>query len=334
MRTHGKDSQVTNPSARAPTCSIVCTTYNHSAFARAALASIFQQDYEHIEIVVIDDGSTDGNVEVLKTALADSPYPHRLIAQENTGNVPLNVNRAIEATTGEYVSFLSLDDLLMPDAISSKMQIIRQNPDVVLVANTCNQEIDDDGKVTCAHFASPLYERGHVSARELLDIEYENLGTFYVQACVVKADILHAVGGMDPDISGDDIILRTKIFMYMIERPQLECVLIHKPGMQYRKHGSNLHLNVWNQIKTVVDWRDRYFPDRPFPELANGWIDHFVWQSIKMDNCQALAHASRYSPHVKAQIAKHTRTWKYRRRRAKAALRRAITLRSLFRSDG
>ncbi len=315
---------MTDPIARAPTCSIVCTTYNHSAFARAALESIFQQDYEHIEIVVIDDGSTDGNVEVLENALAQSPYPYRLITQENTGNVPLNVNRAIEAATGEYLSFLSLDDLLLPDAISSKMRIIRQNPDVVLVANTSNQEIDDDGKVTCAHFASPLYDRGPVSAQELLDIEHDNLGTVYVQASVMKTDMVRAVGGMDPDISGDDIVLRTKIFMYMIKHPQLECALIHKPGMQYRKHGNNLHLNVWNQIKTVVDWHDRYFPDRPFPELANAWIDHFVGQSIKTENRKALAHASRYSPFVKARIAKHTGTWKYRRRRAKAALRRAI----------
>jgi glycosyltransferase involved in cell wall biosynthesis len=294
-------SQVTEPGADAPVCSIICTTYNHSAFCRAALAH--------------------------------SPFPHRLISQENTGNVPLNVNRAIKAATGDYVSFLSLDDLLMPDAISSKMQIIRQNPNVVLVANTANMEIDDAGQVTCAHFTSPLYRQSYASAQELLDVEHDNLGTFYLQACVVKADLVRATGGMDPDISGDDIVLRTKIFLHMVQDPRMEFALIHKPGMKYRKHGNNLHLNVWNQIKTVVDWHDRYFPERPFPELANAWIDHFINQSLEARNHKALVHASRYSPILKARIGKHTNTWKYRRRHAKAVLKRAILLRPLFRPD-
>lgn len=320
-------------SAQPLVCSIVCPTYNHKAFAREALESIFRQDYEHIEIIVIDDGSTDGNVQELERVLSDSPYPYRLMLQPNTGNVPLNINRAIDATTGAYISFLSLDDLLLPDAISSKMQIVRQNPNVVLVANTSNMEIDNAGEVTCEHFASPLYGNIYASAQELLDIEYENLGTFYVQASVMKADIVHAVGGMDPDISGDDIILRTKLFMHMVQDTQLKFALIHEPGMKYRKHGSNLHLNIWNQIKTVVDWHSRYFSDRPFPELANLWVNHFVDQSNKTGNRQALKHASEYSPDVKAQIVKYTKAWKYRRRYVKSVLKNLILRRSFFRSN-
>ncbi|WP_281968265.1 glycosyltransferase family A protein [Roseovarius nanhaiticus] len=320
------------PSAHGTVCSIVCTTYNHSAFCRAALESIFKQDYEHIEIVVIDDGSTDGNVRELENTLTHSPFPYRLISQENTGNVPLNVNRAIEAATGVYISFLSLDDLLLPDAISSKMQIILQNPRVVLVANTVNMEIDSAGEVTCEHFPSPLYRQAYTSARELLDVEYENLGTFYMQACVVNADIIRSISGMDPDISGDDIILRTKMFIHMAQNPELEFALIHKPGMKYRKHGNNLYLNVWNQVKTVVDWHERYFPDRALPELANKWIDHFVNQSINTGNTKALERASRYSPILNTQIGTLMKSWKYRRRRAKSILKRAILLRPLFRS--
>ncbi|MCD9149236.1 glycosyltransferase family 2 protein [Pseudophaeobacter flagellatus] len=321
---------MTDPISPSPLCSIICTTYNHEAFSRAALESIFQQDYDHIEIVVVDDGSTDGNAEVLENTLAQSPYPFRLILQDNTGNVPLNVNRGIEAATGEYFSFLSLDDLLLPDAISSKMQIIKRNPKIALVANTENMEIDNAGEVTCESFTSQLYRQTYASAQELLDVEYENLGTFYVQASVVKADIVRAIGGMDPDISGDDIILRTKIFMFMIEHPELEFELVHRPGMKYRKHGNNQHLNTWNQIKTIVDWRDRYFPDRSFPELAHAWILHFVDQSLRTGNRKALKHALQYSPILTEIIGGYSRTWKYRRRNAKSMLKSLIRFRPRF----
>ncbi|MFW8635340.1 glycosyltransferase family A protein [Cribrihabitans pelagius] len=309
-------------------CSIICTTYNHSRFCRVALESVYAQDYPHIEIVVIDDGSTDGNIGELEKVLARSPYPHKLIAQENTGNVPLNVNRAIAAATGDYISLFSLDDLLLPGAISSKMEIVRQDPSMVLVANTCNKEIDDDGETVTEHFESPLYRKSVESARELLEIEYEQLGTFYNQAAVLQTAMVRAVGGMDPDISGDDIILRTKMFKYMVARPELKFTLLHEPGMAYRKHGTNIHLNTWNQIKTVIDWHGRYFPDSPLPDLAHRWISHFVYQALKSGDKQALAKAERYSPVLEAALQDHRKSWKFRRRRAKAAVRRMLGIRA------
>lgn len=307
-----------------PKCTITCTTYNHSRFAEAALQSVFDQDYQNIEIVIVDDGSTDGNVEVIKNVLKRSPYPHTLITQKNTANIAKNVNRGVASASGDYISFLSLDDVLLPHAISSKMELVRQNSNLVFVANTCNHEIDVDGNFLKKSFQSPLYDKNISSASDLLEIEYENLGTVYLQATLVSADLVRAVGGMDEDISGDDLILRTKLFKHMLTRPEMEVAFLHQPGMAYRKHDTNLHQNTWNQIKTVVDWKNRYFPDRPLPTTCESWIELFVDRSIKRNDMPSIDKARKYDPIFERYISSYLKTWRCRRRRAKNALKRML----------
>ncbi|MGP9790245.1 glycosyltransferase family 2 protein [Roseinatronobacter sp. NSM] len=307
-----------------PTCSIVCTTYNHAKFASLSLASIFKQDYPNIEIVIVDDGSTDGNVDVIRETLKSSPFPYVLIAQDNTGNIPMNVNRGIAAATGDYISFLSLDDIIFEDAISSKMEIVKNRPDTVFVANTCNTEINDAGATTKVMFKSPLYEVDVPNVEFLLETEYEKIGTFYLQAVIIKADAIRAFGGMDEDISGDDLILRTKLFKYMIAHGTRNFALIHELALAYRKHDANLHKNVWNQIKTVADWHARYFPDRPFPGTGRSWVKMFVNRSLKAGDKHAIQKARDYSPVLADIIDQHLRSWKCKMRVFKNVVKSAF----------
>lgn len=303
-------------------CSVICNTYNHARFSQASLSSIFDQTYSNIEIIIVDDGSTDTNVEKIKDTIRQSPFPYKLISQKNTGNIPLNVNRGIAAASGEYLSFLSLDDLLLSESISDKMKLINTNRKVVFAANTCNQEVNEEGEIITECFKSPLYDLEISTAAELLEIEYAKIGTVYMQGTIVRADLVRAVGGMDEDISGDDLILRTKLFQHMLTRPEMEVALLHKPGMAYRKHDTNLHQNIWNQIKTVVDWKNRYFPNHPLPTIAESWIKLFVDRSIKQDDIPAIEKAREYDPLFENFINSYLKTWKCRRRRAKNILKR------------
>lgn len=261
-------------------CSVVCLTYNHAAYSRIAIETIAKQEYPHIEIVVVDDGSTDGNPEVLDEALKASGRPYKLILQKNTGHPPTNVNIGLAVATGDYVSLLSLDDILYPDCISSKMEILCTDPNLVFVANTCNVEIDGAGEVINSQFRSELFEKEVSSAAEMLELEYKNIGTTYVQGAVFRLDLIREFGGYDEDMTGDDLIFRTKLFRCMIGHPEQRFVLMHRPGMAYRKHRTNISLNVWRQIKTVIEWKNRYFPDRPLPESAVLWIEYFLSVSI------------------------------------------------------
>jgi len=112
-----------------PLVSIVTPSYNQAEYLEEALCSVLEQDYELIEYVVVDDGSTDGSVAIVER------YADRLAwwtAQENRGQVPA-INRGFEHTTGEYMGFLNSDDTLLPGATSRMVAELESDPSLLLV---------------------------------------------------------------------------------------------------------------------------------------------------------------------------------------------------------
>jgi glycosyltransferase involved in cell wall biosynthesis len=90
---------------------------------------VLEQDYEPIEYVVVDDGSTDGSVEIVRR------YEDRLAwwtRQENAGQVPA-LNRGFARTSGAYMGYLNSDDTLLPGAVSKLVEELERDPDLWLV---------------------------------------------------------------------------------------------------------------------------------------------------------------------------------------------------------
>jgi glycosyltransferase involved in cell wall biosynthesis len=110
-----------------PLVSIVVPSYNHERYLRAAIDSILAQDYPRVELIVIDDGSTDGSPDILKS------YGNRFHweIQSNQGQVATQ-NRAWLASRGDILGYLSADDVLMPPAVSRSVECLKSNPGAVL----------------------------------------------------------------------------------------------------------------------------------------------------------------------------------------------------------
>lgn len=96
--------------------SIIIPCYNSEEYIQECIESVLKQDYKNIEIIVIDDGSTDNSVEKLK------PYLNIiiLITQENQGACVAR-NKGLEVATGEFIKFLDSDDYLAPGIIKSQI---------------------------------------------------------------------------------------------------------------------------------------------------------------------------------------------------------------------
>ncbi len=132
-----------------PLVTIVTPFYNQAAYLEETIRSVLEQDYEPLEYVVLDDGSTDGSVEIAQH------YADRLtlIRQENSGQ-PAAINRGFAETSGELMGYLNSDDTLLPGAIKMMVTELEREPKALLVYGD-------------AYYTDARSQRtGHLRARE------------------------------------------------------------------------------------------------------------------------------------------------------------------------
>lgn len=255
-------------------CSICCLSYNHSKYIEYAIESFFKQTYKNIEIIALDDGSTDNSVEVLNKLKNSSPVPFKILTQENTGNVGANFNKIFKHADGEYIVFISLDDALMPDFIEEKINIMKDDENIYFVATTSPEIIDEKNDIVKSKSHLPIdKETKDITIDYLLHLEYDSLGAFYIQGCLFRQSVLKQVNCFDEDIIGDDIVLRTKIFRLMKNSKNNNFKIIKKSGFQYRRHESNLHKNTKRQSLLLAQYYDRYWGEYP---VSKAMISHLT----------------------------------------------------------
>jgi glycosyltransferase involved in cell wall biosynthesis len=111
-----------------PLVSIVIPAYNAANYIGDALQSVFSQDYQPLEVIVVDDGSTDG----LEAAL--EPYRPRIVYhRQANGGLGAARNAGMQLATGEYIAWLDADDLIATNRISVQVAYLTHNPEVVAI---------------------------------------------------------------------------------------------------------------------------------------------------------------------------------------------------------
>lgn len=123
---------------------IIIPAYNCQAYIAAAISSCLLQDYDNLEIIVVNDGSTDDTANAIAPFLSDSRVI--LIDQENKG-VSASRNLGIERASGDYITFLDADDELGCNTISKNIELLRSNPENVWLLFPI-QRIDKNGNAT------------------------------------------------------------------------------------------------------------------------------------------------------------------------------------------
>jgi glycosyltransferase involved in cell wall biosynthesis len=109
--------------AVAPLVSVVVPSHDHARYVGAALDSVFRQTYRNIELIVIDDGSTDESPAVIRAALRDCPFPSWFVARENRG-AHATINEAVALASGQYVNVLNSDDGFAPERIAAMVDAV------------------------------------------------------------------------------------------------------------------------------------------------------------------------------------------------------------------
>jgi alpha-1,3-rhamnosyltransferase len=244
MKANNGSEKCLGPSLPLVTAVLVC--WNHERFVREAVLSALQQTYPNIQVIVYDNGSTDGSRRVLDELAREHSFT--LIYQENIGAVRA-VNKGLGLAAGKYLAAVSTDDVWLPDKIERQVRYLEDNPDVHLVCGG-TQAIDEDGKEII--FPSNSHPSGEVTFKKLL-----RLGSI-VQGptSMYRVDTLRSLGGFDEKVRLDDyaIALRITYAGYrVVSRNELYTL--------YRRHSSN-----WTNQPLWADFRESLAPYRSDPE--------------------------------------------------------------------
>ncbi len=106
-----------------PAVSVIVVCYNHAAFVEEAIRSVVNQSWPHVQLIVVDDHSTDQSPAILRNLLATYPQMELLLLPENKGNC-YAFNRGLATATGDYVIDLAAHDLLEPGRVALGVEIL------------------------------------------------------------------------------------------------------------------------------------------------------------------------------------------------------------------
>ncbi|SPF40178.1 Glycosyl transferase family 2 [Candidatus Sulfotelmatobacter kueseliae] len=174
-----------------PLVSVIIPTYNRAEVICETIENIFQQTYPNLELIVVDDGSTDDTPSVLRS------YGNRIrwAAQENAGPSAAR-NRGISMAKGEVIAFQDSDDAWHPTKIERQVSLLQRGGESV-VCCLCNCNVERDGRVVHSFETAPIYppiEEGMwLNVTEVLATRC----VLFNQAVAVRRKALVRVGGFD-----------------------------------------------------------------------------------------------------------------------------------------
>lgn len=202
--------------------SVVIPCYNGAAFIRQALESVLEQTYPNIEIIVVDDGSTDGSAAIVRRVAPQA----RIIIQPNRGE-GASRNRGILAAAGEYVALLDADDWWEKELVARQVEVFLDHPETGCVYSDFAHSIDGESQGSRHARLAPRPE-GQV---------YQRLaeGNFVsASAIMIRRSAFSVAGLFDPKLKSAadyDMWLR---LAKTEEFRSVRCVLSY-----YRIHGNN-----------------------------------------------------------------------------------------------
>ncbi|OPY73333.1 MAG: putative glycosyltransferase EpsJ [Syntrophorhabdus sp. PtaU1.Bin002] len=241
-----------------PLVSIIIPTYNYGKYLERAVRSCLDQTHKHLEIIVIDDGSTDNTREVAQGFSDKIIYIH----QQNMG-VSSARNHGLERARGEFITFLDADDYLTEDSIKTSLSILLKYPDIGTVFSQTYSEDADGSHRT---FKSALREDC------VSDKFYEDLlmGHLPFQTCgVMMRRSLARQFRFPVDLSnGEDVAYFTKVLF------AAKAYFCAKPMVINRRHPDSLRHNVDLIKKQGIE---------PVPTILNDPYYHGALDHLRQD---------------------------------------------------
>lgn len=289
-----------------PKVSVVIPVLNGERFIRQALESVLGQTFRDFELIVVDDGSTDGTRNIVEGFASRVIYRY----QANAG-ADVAYNTGISIGSGQYVAFLDHDDRWYPDKLVTQVALLDQHPDVGLTYS----EVDDVDE-----FGDPIQKRTWAGRRR---IHHDLVGDCRAilrrrfpiavpSVMMIRREVLEKIGGFDPDLPPNghgDVelcVLAGEVSKLYFMVRALAQYRVHKWQMTHQRR-DEIHANyiilldtLWNRWTSHPEYRALLLP------LYGRYWSKRGREALKNSNLEAaskcLAVSLRYRPF-------YPRTW-------------------------
>jgi glycosyltransferase involved in cell wall biosynthesis len=237
--------------------SVVVTCYNYGKYLSVALESLLEQSLKNMEIIIIDDGSSDNTSEVIKPYIEDSRI--RYIYQSNAGQ-PRAKNRGVKESSGEFIAFLDADDIWLPTKLEKQLTLFA-DPQVGVVYSR-RKWINQDGAEISGN--ERTLRRGDILDHIFID----NFICF--SSSVVRRSCLEDVGYFDENLPmGIDYDL----WIRLAARYRFDYV--DEPLVKYRTGHANLSKNTLKRYECAQKIMNKALDD---PDINN----KFSWHTPRL----------------------------------------------------
>ena len=267
--------------------SIIIPLYNKAPYIRKALESVLAQTYADYELIIIDDGSTDGSAEIAEAILQDpasrliASSPHRLIRQANSG-VSAARNNGVSQASGDYIAFLDADDWWESTYLERMAQLIENYPKAGLYASNYYYHKDSVNiikvDIPTGYFNYPK--------------EYfKNFAMpVWTGATVIPRKVYDEMGGFPVGIKlGEDFLLWAKIAL------RYKVAFLNQPLAYYNNTLPPNHRATYHLYKPEEHMLFRLELAFSNGDKANGTNDECIVDNVKcneMENSSADPNAS------------------------------------------
>jgi len=199
----------------APKISVIIPVYNGEKYILDALKSVEVQRYSNLEVIIVDDGSTDRSVDLVKT----QSIPVKIIQQSNAGPAAAR-NTGLGHATGDYIAFLDADDIYPENKFKVQLEYFKNFPETKVVAGRIQYIFLEGSESKLIHFESEEQTMVHVHLGSML----------------THHSVFDVIGRFDSKLRfSEDIEL-----WFRLREFEINYVVLPDITLQYRLHDSNM----------------------------------------------------------------------------------------------
>lgn len=222
-----------------PLISVIIPTYNSARFLSRTIESVLRQTWQHFELIIVDDASTDGTIDVVR-AFAEKDHRIKFVAlDKNTGGPVRPTNKGLEMAQGAYIAFLDHDDEWLPEKLDEQLLLLRSSAHT-LGGVVCDVLFSSEDKP----YRFPEYPTKESSLIAMLCADF----FFNFSILLIPREVFENVGFLD-----ENFTLGADHDYYLRIARSYQIGVVRKPLLRYTIHVQNLSRSALSMKNSIAD---------------------------------------------------------------------------------